>query len=48
MENFDEFYSVVHLSLLLLHLSVQRLVHLTVQVLVMMENFDEVFSVEEA
>ena len=32
-ENFDEIYSVVHVSLLLLHLSDQELVHLTDQVL---------------
>ena len=31
--NFDEIYSVVHVSLLLLHLSDQELVHLTDQVL---------------
>ena len=33
VENFDEIYSVVHVPLLLLHFSVQGLVHLTVQVL---------------
>ena len=48
VENFDEIHSVVLLSLLLLHLSVQRLVLFTVQVLVKLENFDKIFSVEEA
>ena len=32
VENFDEIYSVVHVSLLLFHLSDQELVHLTDQV----------------
>ena len=48
VENFDEIHSVVLLSLLLFHLSVQRLVLFTVHVLVKLENFDKIFSVEEA